>query len=170
MIAATKQIGRGRPSSYSHQVADEICRRIAEGEPLTKICKDPKMPAYRTVLGWRVSDAGDGSFLHMYARAREDAADTLADEIRELAQRVVRGKLDPNAGRTAIDALKWIASKLKPRAYGDRLELAGKVTTTDVVDQAPEWLKQVIRDKTAEVAAERAAQHKDDPDPASTVH
>ncbi len=164
MIAATKQIGRGRPSSYSHQVADEICRRIAEGEPLTKICKDPKMPAYRTVLGWRVSDAGDGSFLHMYARAREDAADTLADEIRELAQRVERGDLDPNAGRVAIDALKWIASKLKPRAYGDKLELSAKITTTDVVDQAPDWLKEAIKERAAEAAALTEAKEPD------TVH
>ena len=107
--AATKQSRKpGRPSTYTRAIADEICQRIAEGEPLTKICKDPKMPAYRTVLGWRVSDVGDGEFLHMYARARQDSADTLADEIREIGQRVERGDLDPNAGRVAADILKWV--------------------------------------------------------------
>ena len=116
---------------------------------------------------------GDGEFSEKYARARQDGADALADKIRELAERVETGKLDPNAGRVAIDALKWIASKLKPRAYGDRLELAGKVgTATDLVEQAPDWLKAAIKDKAAKVAAagQGAPQHTDDPDPASTVH
>ncbi len=96
----------------------------------------------------------------------------MADEIRELAQRVERGKLDPNAGRVAIDALKWIASKLKPRSYGDRLELAGKVgTATDLVEQAPEWLKAAIKEKAAEVAAgQGAAQHGEAAAPDETVH
>jgi hypothetical protein len=66
-------------------MAEQICERIAEGEPLTRICKDRQIPAYRTVLGWRVANK---EFQHMYARAREDAADTLADQIRELAERV----------------------------------------------------------------------------------
>ena len=94
----------------------------------------------------------------MYARSREDAADTLADEIREIGQRVECGDLDPSAGRVAADIKKWAASKLKPRAYGDRLELAGKVgTTTDLVDQAPDWLKAAIKEKAAEAAAEQEA-------------
>ncbi len=166
--AATKQSRKpGRPSTYTRAIADEICQRIAEGEPLTKICKDPRMPAYSTILGWRVGDMGDGEFSEKYARARQDGADALADKIRELAERVETGKLDPNAGRVAIDALKWIASKLKPRAYGDRLELAGQVgTTTDVVDQAPEWLKQAIKERAAEAAAQAEAK---EPGP-GTVH
>ena len=57
-------------------MAERICERIAEGEPLTRICKDRQMPAYRTVLGWRVANE---EFSHLYARARQDAADTLAD-------------------------------------------------------------------------------------------
>ncbi len=147
----------GRPSTYTRAIADEICRRIAEGEPLTKICRSPNMPAYSTILGWRVGDMGDGEFSEKYARARQDGADALADKIRELAERVETGKLDPNAGRVAIDALKWIASKLKPRSYGDKLELAGKVGTLDVVDQAPDWLKAAIKEKAAEVAAAQEA-------------
>ncbi|MFB3051472.1 MAG: terminase small subunit, partial [Acidimicrobiia bacterium] len=37
-------------------MAAEICRRIGEGEPLVKICRDSAIPAYRTVLGWRVTN------------------------------------------------------------------------------------------------------------------
>ncbi len=139
----TKSKG-GRPSTYSAAIANQICERIAEGEPLTKICRDKAMPAYRTVLNWRVKD---NEFLRMYMRAREDAGDTLADEIRELAKRVVDGTLEPNAGRVAIDALKWTASKLKPREYGDRaqVDLKSEVKFRPVSADAPEWLRKAIQ-------------------------
>ncbi len=138
----------GRPSTYTSSMAEEICERIAEGEPLTRICKDQQMPAYRTVLGWRVANK---EFQHMYARAREDAADTLADQIRELAERVEKGKLEPNAGRVAIDALKWIASKLKPRQYGDRSRMdltASLDVTTRAIDHCPEWMRKEIEESS----------------------
>ncbi len=86
-----------------------------------------------------------------YARAREDAADTLADQIREMAGRVERGELEPNAGRVAIDALKWIASKLKPREYGDRAQLdmtASLDVTTRAIDHCPEWMRKKIEEKS----------------------
>jgi hypothetical protein len=133
-------------------MAERICERIAEGEPLTKICKDRQIPAYRTVLGWRVANE---EFQHMYARAREDAADTLADQIRELAERVEKGKLEPNAGRVAIDALKWIASKLKPRQYGDRSRLdmtADLEVKTRVADNMPQWMKEAIEEQSRSVS------------------
>jgi hypothetical protein len=135
-------------------MAERICERIAEGEPLTRICKDRQIPAYRTVLNWRVANE---EFQQMYARARQDAADTLADEIRELAGRVERGELEPNAGRVAIDALKWIASKLKPREYGDRaqIDVAASVdVTTRVIDHAPEWIQRALEDKSGSIRKE----------------
>ena len=90
----------------------------------------------------------------MYARAREDAADTLADEIRELAGRVEKGKLEPNAGRVAIDALKWIASKLKPREYGDRAQLdvaASLEVTSRPADNMPQWMKEAIEEQSGSI-------------------
>jgi hypothetical protein len=91
----------------------------------------------------------------MYARAREDAADTLADQIRELAGRVERGELEPNAGRVSIDALKWVASKLKPREYGDRSRMdltASLDVTTRVADNMPQWMKEAIEEQSRSVS------------------
>ncbi len=66
--------------------------------------------------------------------------------------------LDAYVGRVLIDSAKWRAAKLKPRVYGDRLELAGKVgTTSDLVEQAPDWLKARVAELKAEVAAEQEA-------------
>ena len=138
MTAKSKKIGR--PAKYTNDLAMEICRRIAEGEPLTKICKDPAMPSYSTVMNWRKDNP---DFLETYACAREDAGDTLADDIISIADQVLAGEIDPHAARVAIDAKKWAASKLKPRSYGDRLNLdhSGEVATNSILAaNVPEWM------------------------------
>lgn len=109
----------GRPTIYSDDLADDICQRIAEGATLVKICDDASMPSYRAVLNWR---SHIPAFKVKYDAAREDAADMLADELKQIALDVKEGRLDPQAGRVVIDTFKWMASKLKPKSYGDRLE------------------------------------------------
>ena len=128
----------GRPTKYSKDVADHICISIAEGKPLTKICKSEDMPSVATVYRWLASDK---EFQDMYARAREDQADTMADEIAAIADETpeMEPVLDKDGNviemrlhsayvqwqKNRVDARKWVASKLKPRKYGDRQILAG---------------------------------------------
>jgi hypothetical protein len=70
--------------------------------------------------------------LPICTRAREDQADTLADEILDIAD---DSSLDPSDRRVKIDARKWIASKLKPKTYGDKVqaELSGQLTLEQLV-------------------------------------
>ena len=123
----------GRPCEYDEEIAKEICFRIAHGEPLVRICQDEHLPNVVTIYRWlqKMPD-----FCNMYARAREDQADTLADEIQAIADQMPmettdkdgNTKFDPayiNWMRLRMDARKWVAAKLKPRKYGDRVELAG---------------------------------------------
>lgn len=116
----------GRPTIYSDAMADAILTRLADGEPLTRICKDPGMPGLTTVYRWLESDE---SFRNKYTRAREEQADTLADEIVRIADEAPphdgeTGKIDSAWvawQRNRVEARKWTASKLKPKKYGDRL-------------------------------------------------
>jgi hypothetical protein len=62
--------------------AKAICSRIAEGESLRTICKDSKMPSRATVFQW-LTDNED--FQRAMSFARDIQADTLADEILEIA-------------------------------------------------------------------------------------
>lgn len=55
----------------------------------------------------------------MYARAKESQADFMAGQIVEIADT----EADPNRARIRVDARKWVAAKLKPRSYGDKLGL-----------------------------------------------
>lgn len=123
----------GRPSDYTDDIAAQICERLANGEPLAKMCKDEGMPNPSTVYRWLIAHE---SFREMYARAREDQADTLADEIVQIADTPLLGVktrttddgVETTEGdmiehrRLQVEARKWIAAKLKPRKYSERLQ------------------------------------------------
>jgi hypothetical protein len=56
-------------------------------------------------------------------------------------------KLDPvgiNRNRLRVDARKWIASKLKPKKYGDRQILAGDPENPLEVNQRSEMLDALL--------------------------
>ena len=110
---------RGRPSIYSQETADRICREIASGASLRAICAAPEMPHIDTVRKWLAS--GNTEFLAQYARAREEQADYYGDEMVEIADTTD----DPQKARLQIDARKWKASKLAPKKYGDKIQHAG---------------------------------------------
>lgn len=130
---------RGRPSTYSADVASEICSRLAEGESLRAICRSEGMPAESTVRGW-VIDNVDG-FSAQYARARDLGLDCMAEELLEIADTPQSGVKVKNADgrvetiegdmiehrRLRVDSRKWFLSKLAPKRYGDKVtqEISG---------------------------------------------
>lgn len=135
-----------RPSTFTQEAADAICERLAEGRSLRAICReDEDLPSIGTVMRWL---ADSESFQQQYARAREDQADKYAEEIVEIADEectMVRSAKHPGAkadendeievvfdstavarNRLRVDARKWVASKLKPKKYGERVEVDNK--------------------------------------------
>ena len=132
----------GRPSKYSDHLAQVICLRIAEGESLNKICKDDEMPERVTIYRWLLEKE---DFCNNYARAREDQAETHADEIVDIADQLPYQITDKDGNiridsayvqwqKNRIDARKWVASKLKATKYGDVLKHTGDANNPLVVD------------------------------------
>lgn len=130
----------GRPSLYNDALAIDICDRLAHGESLRTICKDDHMPTDRAVLRW-LFDGKHTNFVQQYARAREAQADYYAAEIIEIGDEITVEATYQGAAvlldisnaavsrnRLRVDARKWYASKLAPKKYGDRIELAGEIT------------------------------------------
>jgi hypothetical protein len=110
---------RGRPSTYTDDVADEICERLAGGESLLSITGDDDMPSQSMVYRWLDKIPG---FREKYAQARVMQAHTLAEQAAQMAS----GKFelaDPAFARLQLDAIKWTAGKLAPRVYGEKLDL-----------------------------------------------
>ena len=123
---------RGRPSKYTEEVADEICRRLSEGESLRAICRDDAMPEESTVRNWVVTD--HEGFFAQYARAREAQADYWGDEIIEIADdgsndymATEHGeKLDSEhvqRSRLRVDTRKWLMARMAPKKYGDKVAM-----------------------------------------------
>jgi hypothetical protein len=122
---------------FSEEVWATILNRIAEGESLRTICADEDMPSRVSVYRWLEADE---ALRDQYARAREEQADTLFDEILEIADDGRNDWMERNGeedrgwrengealgrARLRIDARKWMAGKLRPKKYGERLALAG---------------------------------------------
>jgi hypothetical protein len=122
----------GRPSEFTQAVADAICELIADGTSLRKICLADEMPSKATVFKWL---GAYRDFADQYARAREAQADTMADDILDISD---DGRNDTYMGEDGIertdtdviarsklrvDARKWLASKMAPKKYGDKLDL-----------------------------------------------
>jgi hypothetical protein len=135
--AASPSKKAGRPSIRSPETATKICTLLAEGMSLRAICKMDGLPDKTTVLRWL---ADDSEFCTQYARAREAQADEMADELLEIADdgtndwMLRQGKDGADAwavngehiqrSRLRVDARKWLMSKLRPKKYGDRIDLA----------------------------------------------
>lgn len=140
----------GRPSSFTQEIADEICERIADGESLRSICGGGAMPNKSTVFRWL---GANEIFRDQYARAKEAQAEALADEIVDIADDGQNDWMERNAednagwvangealqrSRLRVDARKWIASKLLPKKYGDRQQVDVTHRFVDMDDEALE--------------------------------
>jgi hypothetical protein len=106
----------GRPSLYSLELATRICKMVASGLALREVCKLDEMPSHETVYRWF---ALHQEFSDAYARAREERADLICDEVVTIADT----EPDPNKARVRIDARKWWAAKVNPKKYGDRQQV-----------------------------------------------
>lgn len=111
-------------AEFSQELFDQICEQLAEGKSLRKICAQDDMPSKTSVMRWL---RGNEELRDQYARARDDQADTLFDECLHIADTFDSEEmLEPqhiNRARLRIDTRKWMAGKLRPKVYGDKLDL-----------------------------------------------
>jgi hypothetical protein len=131
----------GRPPlEFDQEIADRICEGIADGKSLRSIVRDDEtLPARSTIFKWLASNK---SFADQYAKARESQADVLFEEILDIADEshttekmigqgddaevaIVYDSVAVQRNRLRVDARKWMAGKLRPKKYGEKLELSG---------------------------------------------
>lgn len=137
-----------RPSRFSDEIADKICEMLIEGYSLRKICLGDEMPHAATVCRWLASNE---AFREQYAQAREAQADTLADEILDIADDGTNDWMaDKEAedgfryngdavqrSRLRVDSRKWLASKLKPKKYSEKMDLTTEGGPLQIVINKP---------------------------------
>jgi hypothetical protein len=143
--AKTKDtVGRQRAPGveYSESVVLSVCAAIADGLSLRSACKLPGMPSTASFMRW-LADESNAWLREQYARACEERAHVLADEIIEISDEqctmvradkhgtndddgegnseVVFDAVAVARNRLRVDSRKWLASKLAPKKYGDKV-------------------------------------------------
>lgn len=118
-------------------MADRICAELAIGRSLRSILReDDDLPAMSTIFKWLRENK---QFSEQYARAKEEAADAMSEDILEIADdasddvSVIEDEDGNETEKTnheniqrsklRVDTRKWIMSKMKPKKYGDKLDL-----------------------------------------------
>lgn len=124
-------------TTFTQEVADVICDRIATSTlSIKNICEsDEHLPNVSTVLRWLRTNE---EFRTQYTRAKEEQADMLIEEMIDIADdgsndlmTVIRGDKEyeqenkevTSRSKLRVETRKWIAAKLKPKKYGDKLDV-----------------------------------------------
>jgi hypothetical protein len=130
-----------RPSEFTQLIFDEICNRLADGESLRGVCRDPEMPDRITVYRWM---RGNEALSGQYTRAITERCVTLAEDAIDIADDGSNDWMDENdpgnpgyalrgehiqRSKLRVDTRKWFLSKLQPKVYGDKqaLEVTGNL-------------------------------------------
>lgn len=139
-----KKVKRGRPTTYSKELATEICDTIAStNKSIKRLCNDnPDWPSQDTIFSWLKTHS---DFSEQYAQAKRLQVEVLVDEILEIADDSSQdsfinneGKHVPNnssinRARVKINVRKWIACKLAPKVYGIRAD--NEVCQVSIIEQ-----------------------------------
>lgn len=99
------------------ELVDEILAQMVEGKSLTAICKQKGMPSVGTVYRWMAEDEG---LSEGYARATQARARSYAERMEDVVNQALAGEIRSDAARVAVDAYKFITTRLMPQLYGDR--------------------------------------------------
>ncbi len=96
-----------------------IFERMANGKSLRSICAEDGL-AESTIRNQITADADLAAH---YARARDAQADHYAEKIVDVGSAATNESYQKD--RLHIDALKWAASKMAPKKYGEKVQLGG---------------------------------------------
>ena len=135
----------GRPTKYSEQLSDEICRRLAEGEPFAKICRDEHLPNFSTIWRW---ERANPEFKAQTQMALEHGTHYLASDCLRIADDT---EMDVPNRKLMVDTRMRLIGKWNRKGYGDKVEVEEVKTVQDLTD---EELRDAIRQKFREMAAQ----------------
>lgn len=114
---------RGAPSLYDPELGARVCSQIAGGKSIRQICNGVEdMPSATTIYNWLYKQK---EFIEQYANAREAQSEFYAQDIIDLADSCGLSQEEVAKCKLQIDSRKWIASKLKPKKYGDSTTIKG---------------------------------------------
>lgn len=151
-MAAPKKTFKRKGNLWDREaVIDFVCAQIASSSMGVAAALEQakvKMPLRQTVMEWI---AGSEVFADKYARAKQQQAEYLAEELLEIADDgtndyVTRQNADGSEyevlngehvqrSRLRIDTRKWLMSKLLPKKYGERITHDGSIGIAEMTEE-----------------------------------
>jgi len=130
----------------------ELIDCVCQGESLHAWCKRHDFP-YTTVKEWihRVPERKE-----KYEQARIDRAEWHIADIEEMLTEVRESKLDPAAARVIAENRRWIASRMDPHLWGEKMQINAEVNVGQRYLEAikaltsPDVIEGTARDVTPE--------------------
>ncbi len=132
----------GRPCfEYDPVLAQEICLALSTtSKSLAKLCRENShWPKRTTIFEWRLKYP---EFANLYTIARQSQVDAFIDDVTDIADDTSRDDIEDEKGnvkfnsewaarsRIKIDTRKWIACKLAPKVYGERIHHTADIKMT----------------------------------------
>lgn len=114
-------------TNFADDMVEELLERTAKGEPLTRICVDPRMPARSSVYEWI---EGDEKFAGRFRAARARGVHAMAEECLAIADEPTNDPVQVANKRVRIDTRLRLAGKWLAKEYGDKIDVNynGEVT------------------------------------------
>ena len=111
------------PSKFTQPLADEIVKRLSDGEPLEVILRsDKKFPTSFTVRAWAKARP---EFSSAIAQARLEGFDAIARNARETARGRGDSTRDIQRDKLIVETDMKLLAKWDPKRYGDRINVEG---------------------------------------------
>jgi hypothetical protein len=130
-------VKQGRPSKYTEELGDFICYQIATSKlGIQALCdKFDEFPDHSNIYRWRYMYKEFGL---KFLEAKRHQTELIAEDILDMC--TVNGytdekgidRVDPGTvarQRLLVDTVKWQASKLAPKIYGDRQTIETTINT-----------------------------------------
>lgn len=125
----------GRPTLYTQELADKFCAEIALGKSVRTACYEEGFPSPATIFRWLGENK---EFQDKYAYATQERTEAMAEDLLDIADDgsndlmtitkgnytyEVENKEVTNRSRLRVDTRKWLMSKMKPKKYGEKLDM-----------------------------------------------
>lgn len=128
----------GRPTRITAEIQEEILDRLSQGESARSICKDAHMPHWTSLCKFK-RQPENATFRDHYAQAKCEGIEARLDAGHERVLDESRDYYTDDKGvrrsdntavqrdKLIVDFVKWEASKLFPKQYGDKVsqEISG---------------------------------------------
>ena len=144
---------KGRPTIFTKALGDRFFARLAMGESVRTVCAEDNMPAMTTIFRW-LREKED--FRKQYDVAKQEATEAMSEDLLDIADNGVNDWMEVHYGkdddaswrvngeaiqrsRLRVDVRKWLMSKMKPKKYGEKLDLtsAGEKLPTPILGYVP---------------------------------